>query len=365
LVLHFNEARRFQQGGVVCEASRFAVFDLRSTPGKPGRFAYSALSFLASRLLGSYLVPMDTIFSTKGIDADKLFDAAITWVLGPGLRIVLILLFAWVAARIGRTFIQRSLALALHRGRDPLADMQITKRRNTLTGLFVTILGVVVSSVGAIMVFKELNFEIGPILASAGIVGVAVGFGAQSLVKDVISGAFIVLEQQFGVGDVVKIGDRSGVVENLGLRTTMLRDQEGVAHIIPNGKIEMVSVMTKDWSQLVLDVDVAYNTDLDKAVGAIQKVLNQYAKEFPSDVLAEPQVLGVESFGDNSIKIRSTVRTAPSKQWDAGRIIRRRMKVELESVGIEVPFQQNAAWVRPVASLQDPASSDADKKVGS
>jgi moderate conductance mechanosensitive channel len=317
---------------------------------------------LASWLLSS---AMDTIFSTKGVDADKLFDAAITWVLGPGLRIVLIILLAWVAARIGRTFIQRSLALALHRGRDPLADMQITKRRNTLTGLFVTILGVVVISMAAIMVFKELNFEIGPILASAGIVGVAVGFGAQSLVKDVIAGAFIVLEQQFGVGDVVKIGDRSGVVESLGLRTTMLRDQEGVAHIIPNGKIEMVSVMTKDWSQLVLDVDVAYDTDLDKAVGAIQKVLNQFAKEFSSDVLAEPQVLGVESFGDNSIKIRSTVKTAPSKQWDAGRIIRRRLKVELESAGIQIPFQQNAGWVRRQPSLPEAASSDAEKKVGS
>jgi moderate conductance mechanosensitive channel len=299
---------------------------------------------------------MDTIFTTKGFNADKFFDAAITWVLGPGLRIVLIIIFAWVAARIGRTFIQRSLALALHAaGRNPLADIQITKRRNTLNGLFVTILGVVVSSVAAIMVFKELNFEIGPILASAGIVGVAVGFGAQSLVKDVISGAFIVLEQQFGVGDVVKIGDRSGVVESLGLRTTMLRDQEGVAHIIPNGKIEMVSVMTKDWSQLVLDVDVAYNTNLDEAVGAIQKVLNQYAKEFSSDVLAEPQVLGVESFGDNSIKIRSTVKTAPSKQWDAGRIIRRRMKVEMDRLGIEIPFQQNAAWVRRQPSLQESA----------
>jgi small-conductance mechanosensitive channel len=192
---------------------------------------------------------------------------------------------------------------------------------------------------------------------------VAVGFGAQSLVKDIISGAFIVLEQQFGVGDVVKIGDRSGVVESLGLRTTMLRDQEGVAHIIPNGKIEMVSVMTKDWSQLVLDVDVAYN-NLDEAVGAIQKVLNQYAKEFSSDVLAEPQVLGVESFGDNSIKIRSTVKTAPSKQWDAGRIIRRRMKIEMDRLGIEIPFQQNAAWVRRQPSLQESASSPEVKKVG-
>jgi small-conductance mechanosensitive channel len=307
---------------------------------------------------------MDTIFTTKGIDADRLFDAAIAWVLGPGLRIVLIILLAWVAARIGRTFIQRSLALALHAaGKDPLADLQITKRRNTLTGLFVTILSVVIWSVAAIMVFKELNFEIGPILASAGIVGVAVGFGAQSLVKDVISGAFIVLERQFGVGDVVKIGDRSGVVESLGLRTTTLRDIEGVAHIIPNGKIETVSVMTKDWSQLVLDVDVAYNTDLDKAVGAIQNVLYQYAEEFSSNVLAEPQVLGIESFGDNSIKIRSTVKTVPSKQWEAGRIIRRRIKVELDRRGIEIPFQQNAAWTRREPSLQEPASRAEDKKV--
>jgi moderate conductance mechanosensitive channel len=266
----------------------------------------------------------------KGIDADKLFDAGISWVVGPGLRIALIILLAWLAARIGRTFIQRSLALALHvTGRDPLADIQITKRRNTLTGLFVTVLGVTVISAAAVMIFKELNFEIGPILASAGIVGVAVGFGAQSLVKDVISGAFIVLEQQFGVGDVVKIGDRSGVVENIGLRTTTLRDIEGIAHIIPNGKIEIVSVMTKDWSQLVLDVDVAYDTDLHKAVGAIQNVLKQYAAEFSSNVLGEPQVLGVESFGDNSVKIRSTVKTAPGKQWEAGRIIRHGLRSSL------------------------------------
>ena len=113
---------------------------------------------------------MDTIFTTKGIDADKFFDAAITWVLGPGLRIVLIIVLAWVAAQVSRTFIQRSLALALHpAGRNPLADMQITKRRNTLTGLFVTILGVVVSSVAAIMVFKELNFEIGPFSPAPGL----------------------------------------------------------------------------------------------------------------------------------------------------------------------------------------------------
>lgn len=309
---------------------------------------------------------MDTIFTPQGIDLDKLFDATVKWLLGPGLRIVLTVLLAWVAARVGRVFIQRSLVLALHEtGKDALADIQITKRRNTLTGLFVTVLRVTVVSWTAIMVFKELNFEIGPILASAGIVGLAVGFGAQSLVKDIISGAFIVLEQQFGVGDVVKIGDRSGVVENIGLRTTTLRDIEGVAHIIPNGKIETVSVMTKGWSQVVLDVDVAYDTDPDTAIGAIQNVLSHYAKEFPSNVLAEPQVLGVESFGDNSMRIRSTLRTAPSKQWEAGRVIRRRIKAELDRLGIQIPFQQNAAWVRRPPSLSEPATGAGDKNDGS
>jgi small conductance mechanosensitive channel len=292
---------------------------------------------------------MDTLFTLHGIDANKLLDLTIKWLLGSGLRIVLILLLGWAAIRIGRIFIHRSLNLALHdTGKNAVADIQIVKRRNTLSGLFVTVLRAAVVILAGLMVFRELNFEIGPILASAGIVGLAVGFGAQSLVKDVITGAFIVLERQFSVGDVIRIGDRSGVVENLGVRTTTLRDIEGTAHIIPNNKIEIVSVMTKDWSQFVLDVDVAYNTDLDKAMGTIQKVLNDYAKEFPSNVLGEPQVLGIESFADNSVKIRSTLKTPPSKHWDAGRIIRRRIKSEFDRLGIAIPFQQNAAWKIPV-----------------
>ena len=309
---------------------------------------------------------MDTLFTLHGIDANKLLDLTIKWLLGSGLRIVLILLLGWAAIRIGRIFIHRSLNLALHdTGKNAVADIQIVKRRNTLSGLFVTVLRAAVVILAGLMVFRELNFEIGPILASAGIVGLAIGFGAQSLVKDVITGAFIVLERQFSVGDVVRIGDRSGVVENLGVRTTTLRDIEGTAHIIPNNKIEIVSVMTKDWSQFVLDVDVAYNTDLDKAMGTIQKVLNDYAKEFPSNVLSEPQVLGIESFGDNSVKIRSTLKTAPSKHWDAGRLIRRRIKSEFERLGIAIPFQQNAAWKIPVQEKAFNSSQPRETEDGS
>jgi small-conductance mechanosensitive channel len=291
---------------------------------------------------------MDTLFTLHGVEVNQLLDSTVKWLFGSGLRIISILVLGWVAIHLGQVFIHRSLNLTLHdSGKNTVADIQIVKRRNTLTALFVTTLRVAIIILAALMIFRELNFDIGPILASAGIVGLAVGFGAQNLVKDLITGAFIVLERQFSVGDVVKIGNQAGVVEHLGLRTTILRDVEGTAHIVPNSKIEIVSVMTREWSQFVLDVDVAYDTDLDKAIEAIQKVLNGYAREFPSNVLGEPQVLGVESFGDNSIKIRSTLKTAPSRQWDAGRVIRRRIKGEFDRLGIAIPFQQNVAWKIP------------------
>ena len=284
---------------------------------------------------------MDTMFSLHGIDFNKLFDATIKWLLGSGIRVVMILGLTWGAIRLGHVFISRAVGLAFRETRkDALADVQIAKRRNTLDGLFSTILQVSVFIVAALMIFKELSFEIGPILASAGIVCLAIGIGAQNLVKDIITGAFIVLEQQFSVGDVVKIGDRSGAVEYVGLRTTILRDGEGTAHIIPNGKIDIVSVMTKGWSRFVLDIDITSETDVERVIRTIEKVLNDYAKEFPENVLAEPQVLGIESFGDNSVKIRSVVKTAPSKQWDVGRAIRRRIKAEFDRLGIELPIKQ-------------------------
>ena len=290
---------------------------------------------------------MDTIFSLNGIDFNKLFDATIKWLLGPGIRVILIVILAWAVIRLGRIFISRSVALAFREAhKDAIADAQTAKRRATLHGLFAAILRVSVCTVSVLMIFKELNFEIGPILASAGILGLAVGIGAQNLVKDVITGAFIVLEQQFGVGDVVRIGDRSGAVEYVGLRTTILRDQEGTAHIIPNGKIEIVSVMTRGWFQFVLDIDVSSEADLERVITTTEKVLKDYAKEFPQNVLAEPQVLGIESFGDNSVKIRSVVKTVPSKQWDAGRMIRRRIKTEFDRLGIEIPIKQRVVLLQ-------------------
>jgi moderate conductance mechanosensitive channel len=291
---------------------------------------------------------MHTIFTLKGIDLDKMFDYSVNWLLGPGLHIVIVLVIASVGFKLGQVFIQRTLAVTLRdTHKSVLTDIQTDKRRRTLETLCIGILRTVIIILAGLMIFQEIGLAIGPVLASAGIAGVAIGFGAQSLVKDVITGAFIVLEQQFSIGDVVKIGDRAGVVESMTMRTTTLRDGDGVAHIIPNGKIELVSVFTKGWSQLQLDVDVTYDSDIDRVIGIIENVLKDYAKEFATEVIEPPQVLGIEALGDNSLKIRSTVKTAPGKQWDAGRIIRRRIKYAFESNDIQVPFQQSAAWLRP------------------
>jgi small conductance mechanosensitive channel len=290
---------------------------------------------------------MDTIFTLQGVDLNQLFDATIKWLLGPGLRILLIIIVAFVAIRIGRIFIARSLSIALRdTGKDAIADAQTAKRRTTLTNLFTNVLRVFVVLLIALMLLRELHFEIAPILASAGVLGLAIGIGAQSLVKDLITGAFIVLEHQYSVGDIVKIGDRAGVVENIGLRTTQLRDLEGTAHVIPNGEISVVSVMSKGWSQAVLDIPVAYHSDLDLAMETISRVLNEYAAEAPQNVIAPPEILGIETLGENGITIRSTVRTAPSKQWETSRILRKRLKAAFDKAGVEIPFPQRVLWIR-------------------
>jgi small-conductance mechanosensitive channel len=311
---------------------------------------------------------MDTIFTLKGMDLDKMFDYVVKWLLSSGIHILIIVIIAGVGLKLGRVFIKKSLSVALRdTGKSILADIQTDKRRRTLETLFTGILRVTIIVVAGLMIFQEIGLAIGPVLASAGIVGVAIGFGAQSLVKDIITGAFIVLEQQFNIGDVVKIGDRAGAVESMGIRTTTLRDGDGVAHIIPNSKIDSVSVFTKGWSQLQLDVDVTYDADVDRVISIIENVLNDYAKEYSTEVIEQPKVLGIEALGENSLKIRSTIKTAPGKQWDAGRIIRLRIKKAFEQNGIQIPFQQSAAWIRPqmLSASSGGAKGDETKSVQS
>ncbi len=281
------------------------------------------------------------------------------WAATSGLRIILIVIFLLVALRLARFFVRRAIGIALRpHGVNALDDLMITKRQATLTSLLEAVATIVLIVVAILMIFQEIGFAIAPILASAGVAGVAIGFGAQSLVKDIISGAFIIVERQFSVGDVVRVGDLSGGVEEINLRTIVLRAVDGSVHIIPNGEIKQVTVMTRDWSRLVLDLDVGYGADIPRASAIVKEILEAYAAEHPDFVLEPPEVLGVESLGESSVQIRAWMKMLPGKQWPAGRELRGRIKAAFDEAGIEIPFPQRTLWIHKDDDTPSDAPAD-------
>ena len=219
---------------------------------------------------------------------------------------------------------------------DVLGVARVEQRAETLRHIIWSVSRGILLVIIVLTVSSELGFDIAPILASAGIVGLAVGFGAQSLVKDVISGFFILFEDQYGVGDGVKIGDMSGVVERMTLRATVLRNLEGQVHVIPNGNIHSVTVMTKGWARAVVDVTVPHNENLGKVFEVLQRIGTRLAQDWPDRVLEQPTILGVEKMDESGVTIRSIVKTPPFKQADVSREWRRRIKEEFDRVGIEL-----------------------------
>jgi moderate conductance mechanosensitive channel len=211
---------------------------------------------------------------------------------------------------------------------------RIEQRAETLRSVLRSVVKGILILLVLIQIGWELNYSFYPLLASAGIVGLAVGFGAQSLVKDVISGFFILFEDQFGVGDVVKIGDFSGVVEKMTLRATVLRNLEGQVYVVPNGNIQHVIVTTKEWARAVLDVTVRHEEPLGKVFDVLQRVGNRLAEDMPGRVLEKPTILGVEKLDDSGVTIRSIVKTPPFKNADVLREWRRRIIEEFDRIGI-------------------------------
>lgn len=222
------------------------------------------------------------------------------------------------------------------------------QRARTLGVLLKSGITVVVFTLAGLMLLGEFNINLGPLIASAGILGIAVGFGAQALVKDLISGVFMLVEDQYGVGDVIDVGEATGTVESVGLRTTRLRDAQGTLWHVPNGEIRRVGNMSQLWARTILDVDVAYDTDLDHAIATIKGAADSLWEERLEDatILEEPTVLGVQNFGPDAISIRLSFRTDPGEQWTAARILRRRLKEAFDEAGIEIPFPQRTLWIR-------------------
>jgi small conductance mechanosensitive channel len=219
-------------------------------------------------------------------------------------------------------------------------DVEFKKRADTLGSVIRYVLNIGIVVIAIIMIMGELGIEIGPILAAAGVLGLAVGFGAQSLVKDIISGFFILLQDQIRVGDVVQIAGKSGLVEDVNLKMTILRDLAGNVHYIPNGEINVVTNMTKGYSRYVFDIGVAYREDVDEVMEVMRKVDEEMRNdpEFQKDILEPLEILGLDQFGDSALIIKARTTTKPIKQWRVAREFNRRLKKKFDELNIEIPF---------------------------
>jgi len=270
------------------------------------------------------------------MDIHVYFQKLANWALTSGPHILITLLLTFIALKASTMLSTRFTAIVTRQKEDP----EFQKRTQTLSSIIRYALFVVILIVATMIVLKELGVEIGPILAAAGIVGLAVGFGAQSLVKDVISGFFILLEDQIRVGDVIQISSKGGIVEKINLRTTTLRDLAGNVHYVPNGQIDVVTNMTKEYSRYVFDIGVAYREDVDEVIQVIKEVDEELRKDpvFKDDILEPIEVLGLDQFADSAIIIKARTMTKPIKQWGVAREFNRRLKKKFNEKDIEIPF---------------------------
>jgi len=232
--------------------------------------------------------------------------------------------------------------------RDAVTATRRVQRAKTMGDLLKSIVTGILVAIFGTMMLSELNVNIAPIIASAGIIGLALGFGAQSLVKDFLSGIFMIFEDQYGVGDVVDVGEASGTIEAVSLRVTRLRDLNGTVWYVPNGEILRVGNMSQNWSRAVVDVSVAYREDLAR----VQRVLREVAHDLWEDedykgiVIEEPEVTGVEMLNPDSVSLRVLLKTAPMEQWGVARELRQRIKARFDHEGIEIPLPQRVIWHR-------------------
>jgi small conductance mechanosensitive channel len=245
-----------------------------------------------------------------------------------------------VAALVVIGVLQRLIRLFRERLAQRMDDPEAVKRAATLGRVFRYVVAVVVSLVAGMLILSELGVSLAPILGAAGVVGIAVGFGAQSLVKDYFSGFFILLENQIRVGDVVRIADIGGLVEEVTLRHVRLRDYNGNVHYVPNGLITTVTNMARGFAQSVIDVGVAYREDVDEAFDVMRAVARDLRADpaFGPKILDELEVAGVENWADSAVVLRCRFKVAPLEQWTVRREYLRRLKKAFDQRGIEIPF---------------------------
>ncbi|WP_291860479.1 mechanosensitive ion channel family protein [Marinilabilia sp.] len=278
----------------------------------------------------------------------KLLESTINWTITeiPGLIILIIALT--IMLRVVKYSISRLKKILLRRAtNDKTVDAtEAEKRILTLTGIILATVRVVLMTVFIIMLLSKFSIDVGPLIASAGILGLAIGFGAQELVRDYISGFFMLLEDQIRTGDVAIINGTGGLVEKIELRTITLRDFNGTVHIFQNGKISSLANMTKEWSAMVFDIGVAYKEDVDQVMQIMKEVGEdlQNDPELGSNIIEPIEIFGLDKFGDSALIIKARLKTKPIMQWTTGREYRRRLKIAFDKQNIEIPFPHTTVY---------------------
>jgi small conductance mechanosensitive channel len=275
------------------------------------------------------------------------------WAAETGVRISALLVLAFVVVRILSSVIVRAeREMAAGSGLDAL---ERRKRAQTLASVLRRGISALVWTVAMLMVLRELDVDITPVLTSAGIVGLAIGFGAQTLVRDVISGFFLIIEDQVRVGDAAVVNTFSGLVEQINLRTIVLRDVEGAVHVIPNGEIKTLSNRSKDYSYYVVSLGIDYDEDTDRVVEAVRTAASELTADpvHGPNILEPIEVMGVDDFRDSSVTMKFRIKTVPLKQWEVGRELRRRIKRVFDAQGIRIPFPQMEVYLKNEAA-RDP-----------
>jgi small conductance mechanosensitive channel len=263
------------------------------------------------------------------------------WLMAHGWRILVIILGGYILNLVLKRFIVRIVRLSVTMDQHLSAEAE-KKREDTLIRIFTWTAAIVILVVVVMMVLQEMGVAIGPILAGAGIVGLAVGFGGQYLIRDLITGFFMILENQYRIGDVVRLDQTEGTVEDISLRMTTLRDLNGTVHHVPHGDIKRVSNLSKVFARVNLNIGVAYGANLDQVISVVNRIGNELAEDdaWKELILKPPQFLRVEDFSDSAVTLKIVGETIPNHQWAVTGELRKRLKHAFDQEGIEIPFPQ-------------------------
>lgn len=278
---------------------------------------------------------------------------ALAWVVHRPLKIIGIMVLAWIGVRLSKRAIDRVIAGLVTPppglgSLTPEVSARAASRARTLSTVLAGVATATIYTIAFLTILGEFDIDLAPLIAGAGIAGVALGFGAQSMVKDFLSGFFMIVEDQFGVGDVIDVGEATGTVEKVTLRATRLRSVDGTVWHVPNGVIQRVGNQSQQWARALLDVSVAYGTDLRQAQDVIKAAADGlwHDEAWSGMLLEEPELWGVEMLAADSVDIRLVLKTEPGMQWKVMRELRIRLKEALDAAGIEIPFQQRTLWIR-------------------